>query len=126
MRTDTSEWRLGGGTDFVCWNAGWGTACHMTSASLAGTVRDVKTATICQLHATTGTPVREAARYGEIPETDRGCAVAKIVPEADETRGGYSARRKPSVAFPRLDKTGVTVGGSDVTRLISEGREDWV
>jgi prevent-host-death family protein len=86
----------------------------------------MKTVTIRQLHAKTGELVREASRHGHILVTDNGRTIAKIVPEANEPRVPYFARRKPSTAFSKLDATGKAGRGIDATRLISEDREDRV
>jgi prevent-host-death family protein len=86
----------------------------------------MKTVTLRELHARTGELVREASRHGQILVTDNGRTIAKIVPETDETGVPYFTQRKPSAAFCRLDKTGKTGRGTDVTELISEDREDRV
>ncbi len=84
----------------------------------------MKTITIRELHAKTGEWVREAALHGQILVTDNGRAVARIVPETEEGSVPYFAARKPSAAFARLDATGKTGQGTDVTQLISDDRED--
>jgi len=86
----------------------------------------MKTVTIRELHAKTGELVREASRHGQILVTDNGRTVAKIVPETEGTGVPYFAQRKPSTAFSKLDKSGKTGRGTDVTEMISEDREDRV
>ena len=70
--------------------------------------------------------MREASRHGEIRVTDHGRVVARIVPQSEAPEIPYFARRKPSAAFKRLDESGKTGGGSDITKGISEDREDRV
>ena len=86
----------------------------------------MKTVTIRELHAKTGELVREASRHGKILVTDNGRTIAKIIPETEGTGVPYFSQRKPSTAFSRLDESGKTGRGTDVTRLISEDREDRV
>ena len=86
----------------------------------------MKTVSIRELHAKTGELVREASQHGHISVTDNGRTIAKIVPEADGTGVPYFAQRKPSTSFAKLDASGKTGGGTDVTQLISEDREDRV
>ena len=84
----------------------------------------MRTVTIRELHAKTGELVREAARHGQILVTDHGRTIAKILPETESSAPPYFAVRKPSKAFARLDGSGKTGRGPDVTGLISEDRED--
>jgi prevent-host-death family protein len=86
----------------------------------------MKTVTLRELHAKTGKLVREASRHGQILVTDNGRTIAKIVPETEATAVPYFRRRKTSTAFSRLDDSGKTGRGTDVTQLISEDREDRV
>jgi len=86
----------------------------------------MKTVTIRELHARTGELVRQSKRYGQILVTDNGRAVARIVPEADSDDAPYFARREPSAAFLRLDRSGKTAGGANATQSISEDRDDRV
>jgi prevent-host-death family protein len=88
------------------------------------TLRHMKTITIRELHTKTGEWVREAARHGHILVTDNGRTIAKIVPETGDAAAPYFARRKASVAFRKLDASGKTGRGTDVTQLISRDRED--
>jgi prevent-host-death family protein len=84
----------------------------------------MKTVTIRQLHAKTGELVRQASRHGQILVTDNGRTIAKIVPETEETGAPHFSQRVPSKAFLRLDASGKTGKGTDVTRVISEDRGD--
>ena len=70
--------------------------------------------------------MRDASRHGHILVTDNGRTIAKIVPEPNETGVPYFAHRKPSTAFAKLDSSGRTGRGTDVTESISEDREDRV
>lgn len=84
----------------------------------------MKTVTIRELHAKTGELVRAARRHGQIFVTDNGRTVARILPENEETPIPYFARRKVSAGFSRLDKSGKTGQGTEISRLISEDRQD--
>lgn len=84
----------------------------------------MKTVTLRELHARTGEWVREASRCGQIVVTDNGRPIARIVPETEGNETPYFAERKPSKAFRALDESGRTGLGPDVTRIISEDRED--
>ena len=84
----------------------------------------MKTVTIRELHAKTGELVREASLHGHILVTDNGRTIAKIVPDTIEPGTPYFAWRKPSPAFAKLDASGKTGRGTDVTDLISGDRED--
>jgi prevent-host-death family protein len=86
----------------------------------------MKIVTIRELHAKTGELVRDASRHGQILVTDNGRTIAKILPETEGTGVPYFAERKPSKAFFRLDASGKTSRGPDVTQLISADREDRV
>lgn len=84
------------------------------------------TVSIRELHNQTGKLVRKAASVGEIRITDHGRVVAKIVPQSPEPATPYFARRRPSSAFTKLDQSGKTGPGLDITELISNEREDRV
>ena len=84
----------------------------------------MKTVTIGELHRRTGQLVRDASRHGEIRVTDRGRAVARILPQAEGPKTPYFARRKISAAFKRLDDSGKTGRGTDSTISISDERDD--
>ena len=99
---------------------------ELTTFTRCVTLRHVKTVTLRELHAKTGKLVREASRHGQILVTDNGRTIAKIVPETEATAAPYFGRRKTSTAFSKLDDSGKTGRGADVTQLISEDREDRV
>ncbi len=84
----------------------------------------MKTITIRELHARTGRWVREAARHGQILVTDNGRTVAKLVPESQPAEVSYFAHRKRSRAFAKLDDSGKVGKGTDITKSISEDRDD--
>lgn len=84
------------------------TQCHM------------KSITIRQLHDETGRWVRRAAELGELPVTERGRIVAKLVPATDVPVRPYFARRKLLPAF----RAARLAGGTDATALISRERDD--
>jgi prevent-host-death family protein len=83
----------------------------------------MKTISIRELHEKTGALVREAAEYGEILVTDRGKAVAKILPETERKDAPYFSNRKVSSAFRKLLDRGKLQGGADSTIIISEDRD---
>jgi prevent-host-death family protein len=84
----------------------------------------MKTITIRQLHERTGHWVRQAERHGEIVVTDSGEPVAKIVPQEKPATVPYFARRQMSPEFKKLWESGKLRGGTDITEMISEDRED--
>jgi antitoxin (DNA-binding transcriptional repressor) of toxin-antitoxin stability system len=84
----------------------------------------MKTVSISELHARTGKWVRAACKHGRILVTYQGETIAKILPETEVSRSPYFSGRKASVAFSRLDRTGKTGRGTDVTKMISEDREE--
>jgi RNA polymerase primary sigma factor len=84
----------------------------------------LKTVSIQQLRSKTDELVRAILLRGEIWVTDNGRKIAKIVPENDRTGDPYFAKRKPASAFLKLDHSGKTDRGTDVTRSISTDRED--
>ena len=86
----------------------------------------MKTISIRELHARTGKLVREASRHGQILVTDNGRTIAKIVPAVQPEGAPYFARRKfIDGRIKKLIETGrLGRGGTDVTQLISDDRED--
>jgi prevent-host-death family protein len=98
----------------------------LTFSGCSVTLRHMKTVSIRELHAKTGELVRDASRHGHILVTDNGRTIAKIIPETNDTGVPYFAQRNASTAFSKLDASGKTGGGTDVTHLISEDREDRV
>ena len=83
----------------------------------------MKTISIRDLHERTGAWVRQAARYGEIVVSDRGVAVARLLPQVREPETPYFARRKFSPAYRRLLNRGKLNRGTDSTTIISEDRD---
>lgn len=83
----------------------------------------MKTITIRQLHDKTGYWLREANRQGEIVVTNRGAAIAKIVPGVEETESPYFAQRKLLPGFRKLWESGELNTDSDSTMGISEDRD---
>lgn len=83
----------------------------------------MKVISIRELHERTGEWVRKVGHFGEIQVTDRGQAVAKLVPQGSEPAVPYFARRKFSPAFRKLMESGKLRGGADSTILISEDRD---
>lgn len=83
----------------------------------------MKAISIRELHERTGEWVRKVGHFGEIQVTDRGHAVAKLVPQASEPEVPYFARRKLSPAFRKLMESGKLRGGTDSTTTISEDRD---
>jgi prevent-host-death family protein len=84
----------------------------------------MKTVSIQELHAKTDELLREVSAHGEILVTDHGRTIAKISPVDDRAEKPYFARRKPSSAFLKLDRSGKTGRGVDATVSISNDRED--
>lgn len=80
----------------------------------------MKTITIRQLHDETGRWVRRAAALGELPVTERGRIVAKLVPAGDPPARPYFAGRKLLPAFRSAQRS----GGIDSTELISRERDE--
>ena len=84
----------------------------------------MKAITIRELHAKTGHWLRQVAQHGEIRVTNHGRTVAKILPDTDTEEVPYFARRKLTPAFKKLQASGKLRGGTDITRIISDDRED--
>ena len=84
----------------------------------------MKTVSIQELRDKTEELLREVSVHGEILVTHQGRTIAKISPEDDKAEMPYFARRKPSSAFLKLDESGKTGRGIDVTVSISNERED--
>jgi len=47
-----------------------------------------------------------------------------VAPQSEPVEAPYFARRKPSEAFKRLEKSGKTGQGTDSTEAISQDRDD--
>lgn len=86
----------------------------------------MKTISIRELHARTGKWVREAAEQGQILVTDNGRPVARMVPEAAAAKPPYFANRRfINRKLKQWIESGESGrGGTDVTRGISDERED--
>ena len=86
----------------------------------------MKTISIRELHARTGKWVRHAAEQGQILVADNGRTVVRMAPETAPLKPPYFARRR--FINPRMKhwiETGqLGRGGTDVTRAISDDRED--
>ena len=81
----------------------------------------MKVISIRELHERTGEWVRKVGHFGEIQVTDRGQAIAKLVPQVSEPEVPYFARRKLNPDFEAImDKL---EGGTDSTLTISEDRD---
>ena len=80
----------------------------------------MKSITIRQLHDETGRWVRRAAALGELPVTERGRIVAKLVPATDAPALPYFARRKLLPAF----RAARLAGGTDATTMVSRERDE--
>jgi antitoxin (DNA-binding transcriptional repressor) of toxin-antitoxin stability system len=83
----------------------------------------MKMISIRELHEKTGAWIREAAEHGEILVTNRGKAVAKILPDTDRRDTPYFSNRKMSAAFRKLLGRVKFKVGTDSTRIISEDRD---
>ncbi len=83
----------------------------------------MKTISIRELHEKTGAWVRQTARHGEIVVSDRGVAVARLVPQAVERPAPYFASRPLSPAFLKLQRSGKVKGGADSTAMVSNDRD---
>ena len=86
----------------------------------------MKTISIRELHARTGKWVRQVNEQGAILVADDGRTVVRMVPETPPPDVPYFARRhynNPTMA--RLIQSGkLGGGGADVTKAISDERED--
>ena len=83
----------------------------------------MKIISIRELHEKTGEWIREAAEHGEILVTNRGKAVAKILPDTDRKEAPYFSNRRMSSAFRKLQGRGKFQGGTDSTLIISKDRD---
>ena len=81
----------------------------------------MKSISIRELHEKTGEWVRRSEKLGAITVTDRGKAVARIVPvEADVAINPFAAR-KLRRSYARM--LGSLKGGTDSTQSVSEDRD---
>ena len=83
----------------------------------------MKAISIRELHERTGAWVRKVGHFGAIQVTDRGHAVAKLVPHVDEPSVPYFTCRRTTPAFRKLMESGRLRGGTDSTQIVSEDRD---
>ncbi len=76
---------------------------------------------IRQLYDATGKWVREAGRIDELVVTERGRAIATIVPYREAPRGNPFKTRKLRPGYAAL--LGRLRGGTDSATIVSEGRD---
>ena len=81
----------------------------------------MKTISIRELHEKTGEWVRRSEKLGAITVTDRGKAVAQIIPVETNAVVNPFAQRKLRRAYSRM--LGSLKGGTDSTQSVSEDRE---
>ena len=81
----------------------------------------MKTISIRELHEKTGEWVRRSEKLGAIIVTDRGKAVARIMPVEASAAANPFARRKLRRAYSRM--LGSLKGGTDSTHSVSEDRD---
>jgi antitoxin (DNA-binding transcriptional repressor) of toxin-antitoxin stability system len=81
----------------------------------------MKTISLRELHANTGALVRSAARLGAVLVTDRGKAIARIEPVAEDSAGNPFLRRRILPEFAALK--GKLGGGTDSTVLVRMDRD---
>ena len=84
----------------------------------------MKEISVRELHARTGHWLREAAHYGEIQITSNGKRIAKLTPSAPLREVPYFARRKELPAFKKATAEKKFMGGTELTKALSEDRED--
>ena len=81
----------------------------------------MKSISIRELHEKTGEWVRRSEKLGAITVTDRGRAVAQIVPVEANAAVNPFAVRKLRRAYSRM--LGSLKGGTDSTQSVSEDRD---
>ena len=81
----------------------------------------MKSISIRELHEKTGEWVRRSEKLGTIIVTDRGKAVARIVPVEVDAAVNPFAARKLRRGYRRL--LGSLKGGTDSTQSVSEDRD---
>jgi prevent-host-death family protein len=84
----------------------------------------MKEISVRELHARTGHWLREVRQHGEIQVTSNGKRVAKIIPSEPLQEVPYFARRKELPAFKKATADKKFVGATELTRALSEDRED--
>lgn len=80
----------------------------------------MKSISIRELHEKTGEWVRRSEKLGAITVTDRGKAVARIVPVEANAAVNLFATRKLRPGYTRM--LGSLKGGTDSTQAVSEDR----
>jgi prevent-host-death family protein len=81
----------------------------------------MKSISIRELHEKTGAWVRRSETLGAITVTDRGKAVARIVPVEANAAANVFAARKLRRGYARM--LGSLSGGTDSTQAVSEDRD---
>ena len=81
----------------------------------------MKSISIRELHEKTGEWVRRSSKLGAITVTDRGKAIARIVPAEAAPAINPFATRKLRRGYARL--LGGLTGGTDSTQSVSEDRD---
>ena len=81
----------------------------------------MKSISIRELHEKTGEWVRRSEKLGAITVTDRGKAVARIVPVEANAAVNPFATRKLRRGYTRM--LGSLKGGTDSTQSVAEDRE---
>ena len=81
----------------------------------------MKTISIRELHEKTGEWVRRSEKLGAITVTDRGKAVARIVPVDASAAVNPFAQRKLRKSYARM--LGSFTGGTDSAQLVSDDRD---
>ncbi len=81
----------------------------------------MKSISIRELHEKTGEWVRRSEKHGTIIVTDRGKAVARIVPVEANAAVNPFAARKLRRGYTRM--LGSLKGGKDSTQAVSEDRD---
>jgi prevent-host-death family protein len=83
----------------------------------------MKQVTLRELHADTGTLVREAVRLGGLVVTDRGTPIARIEPANRPMTDKPFKRRRILPAYQELLDARALQGGTDSTQIIQEDRD---
>lgn len=81
----------------------------------------MKTISLRELHESTGTWVREAARLGAVLITERGKPIARLEAVSAELQVNPFLRRKLRPGFAKL--RGKLGGATESTNIISEERD---
>jgi antitoxin (DNA-binding transcriptional repressor) of toxin-antitoxin stability system len=84
-------------------------------------MRLMKTISLRELHESTGTWVREAARVGALVITDRGRPIARLEAVAAEAPANPFVARKLRPGYAKL--RGRLERGTDSSRIVSEDRD---